>query len=71
VLGTGRYLAKVFVGAAMTPANADNDVEELIKTLNPAELAEAVRRLKAKSAAYLRSAELIEAWGEANGSRAN
>jgi hypothetical protein len=44
----------------------------LINDLNPAELAEAIRRLKAKSAAYLRSAQLIEAWkeGKANG-RAN
>jgi hypothetical protein len=43
----------------------------LIKTLNAAELTEVVRRLKAKANAYLRSAKLIEAWGEANGTRAN
>jgi hypothetical protein len=45
----------------------------LIKTLNAAELAEVVRRCKAKANAYLRSARLIEAWSkeEANGTRAN
>jgi hypothetical protein len=50
----------------MTPAsaNADNDVEELISTLNPAELAEAARRCKAKANAYLRRAALIEAWAK-------
>jgi hypothetical protein len=42
------------------------DVEELIKTLNPAELAEAARRCKAKAQAYLRSAQLIDAWRQAN-----
>jgi hypothetical protein len=46
---------------------------EIIKTLNPAELAEAARRCKAKGEAYLRSARLIEAWnkGKADGSRRN
>jgi hypothetical protein len=45
----------------------------LIKTLNPAELREVVRRCKAKADAYLRSARLIEAWneGKANASRRN
>ena len=45
------------------PANSDKEEMEIIKTLNPAELAEAARRCKAKAQAYLRSARLIEAWG--------
>jgi hypothetical protein len=46
---------------------------ELISTLNAAELAEVVRRCKAKAHAYLRSAAALEAWskGEPHGSRAN
>jgi hypothetical protein len=45
----------------------------IINTLNPAELAEVVRRCKAKADAYLRSARLIEALGkgEVNGTRRN
>jgi hypothetical protein len=51
----------------------DEEEMTLIKTLNPAELAEVVRRCKAKAEAYLRSAKLIEAWseGKANGTRRN
>jgi hypothetical protein len=55
------------------PANSDNEEIEIIRTLNPAELAEAARRCKAKASAYLRMAAAIEAWseGKANGARAN
>jgi hypothetical protein len=51
----------------------DEEEMTLIKTPNPAELAEVVRRCKAKAEAYLRSAKLIEAWseGKANGTRRN
>ena len=45
----------------------DEEEMTLIKTLNPAGTREAVRRCKAKASAYLRRAELIEAWGKKKG----
>jgi hypothetical protein len=55
----------------MKPATLNEEELALIKTLNPAELAEAARRLKTKAEAYWRSANLIEAWGETNGKACN
>jgi hypothetical protein len=39
----------------------------LIKTLNPAEVAEVVRRCKLKAQEYLRRAELLAAWAQEKG----
>lgn len=56
-----------------TAQNSNNEEMEIIRTLNPAELREVVRRCKAKAEAYLRSAAALEAWkeGKANGTRRN
>jgi hypothetical protein len=59
---------KTMSAAQLNLATLDDDFERALVDLNSAELAEAARRCRLKSQAWLRNANLIEAWSkEVNG----